>query len=125
MLLWQGLQGEAPLLRQEMQRFLIGKSVVHVRYCSPNANAPGKFKFNINPNTLSADYELWVCGSAMVYYLMPISFMKGIYDTPNSYVDRRHPEILVVSVDTHAHTITYASGGVGSSLRGYLGTTLP
>ena len=31
----------------------IGKSVVHVRYCSPNANAPGKFKFNINPNTLT------------------------------------------------------------------------
>jgi hypothetical protein len=30
----------------------INKSVVHIRYCSPNANAPGKFKFNINPNTL-------------------------------------------------------------------------
>ena len=103
----------------------IGNSVTHVRYCSPNATAPGKFKFNINPNTLSADYEMWVCGSAAVYYLTPISFMQNIYDNPDTYVDRRHPEIRVVSVDTHSHTVTYASGGVKSSLRAYFGATLP
>jgi len=103
----------------------IGKSVVHVRYCSPNTKAPGKFKFNINPNTLSADYELWVCGSATIYYLMPISVMRGIYENPNAYVDRRHPDIRVVSVDTHSHTVTFASGGVSHSLRGFLGATLP
>ena len=55
----------------------IGKSVVHVRYCSQNAKAPGKFKFNINPNTLSADFELWVCGRATVYYLMPSLLYAG------------------------------------------------
>jgi len=103
----------------------IGKSVVHVRYCSPNANAPEKFKFNINPNTLSADYELWVCGSAAAYYLMPISLMQNIYDNPDSYVDRSHPEIRVVSVDTHLHTVNYASGGVKGSIKGYLCATLP
>ena len=103
----------------------LGKSVVHVRYCSPNSNAPEKFKFNINPNTLSADYELWVCGSAAVYYLMPISLMQSIYDNPDTYVDRRHPEIRVVSVNTHLHTVTYASCGVKSSIKGYLCATLP
>jgi len=106
-------------------KFRIGKAVIHVRYCSPNAAAPGKFKFNINPNTLSADYELWVCGSADVYYLMPISFMREIYDNPDTYVDRRHPEIRVVSVDTYSHNVTYASGGVKGSLRAYLGSPLP
>jgi hypothetical protein len=103
----------------------IEKCVVHIRYCSPNANAPEKFKFNINPNTLSADYELWVCGSAAVFYLMPISLMQSIYDNPNTYVDRRHPEIRVVSVDTHLHTVTYATGGVKSNIKGYLCATLP
>lgn len=103
----------------------IGKSVIHVRYCSLNTAAPGKFKFNINPNTLSADYALWVCSSAALYYLMPISFMQDIYDNPDTYVDRRHPEIRVVSVDTQSHTVTYASRGVKSSLRAYLGATLP
>jgi hypothetical protein len=103
----------------------ITKSVVHVRYCSANAKAPGKFKFNINPNTLSADYELWVCGNASVYYLMPISLMQDIYNNPGTYVDRRHLEIRVVTVDTHSNTVTYASGGVKSSLEAYLGATLP
>lgn len=102
----------------------IGKLVVHVRYCSRNLNAPGKFKFNINPNTLSADHELWVCGSAVHYYLMPIAFMRGIYDNPDTYIDRMHPEIRVVSVDANTHTVTYASGGVSSSLQGYLCATL-
>ena len=102
----------------------IGKSVIHVRFCSRNPGAPDKFKFNINPNTLSADYELWVCGSAALYYLMPIEFMRGIYDNPDTYIDRMHPEIRVVSVDANAHTVTYASGGVSSSLRGYLCATL-
>jgi hypothetical protein len=42
-----------------------------VRYCSRNVSAPRKFKFNINPNSLSAGCELWVCGSAAIYYMMP------------------------------------------------------
>lgn len=105
-------------------KYRVGGSVVHVRFCSPNPRAPKRYKFNINPNTLSADYELWVCGSAALYYLMPISFIRGIYDEPNTYEDRRHPGIRVVSVDTASHTVTYASGGVGSSLRQYFGATI-
>ena len=106
-------------------KYRVGKSIVHVRFCSTNPNAPGKFKFNINPNTLSADYELWLCGSAATYYLMPTSFMRGIYDNPSTYVDRMHPEIRVVSVDVHSHKVTYASGGTSGSLRGYHCATLP
>ena len=43
-------------------KFRIGRWVVHTRYCSENVSAPEKYKFNINPNTLSADFELWICG---------------------------------------------------------------
>jgi len=103
----------------------IGRSLLHIRYCSPNPNALARYKFNINPNTLSADYELWICGSAAVYYLMPMSFIQSIYDNPGTYVDRAHPEIRVVSVDADAHSVTYACGGVSSSLRKYLSATLP
>lgn len=102
----------------------IGNLIIHVRYCSRNLNAPSKFKFNINPNTLSADYELWVCGSAIIFYLMPVAFMQSIYNNPDAYIDRMHPEIRVVSVDTNAHTVTYASGGVNNSLRSYLCASL-
>jgi hypothetical protein len=101
-------------------KYRIGSSVVHVRFCSQSPRAPEKYKFNINPNTLSADYELWVCGSAAVYYLMPVSVRQKIYNDPNTYEDRHHPGIKVVSVDTASHTVTYASGWVNASLRQYL-----
>ncbi|MGC9326733.1 MAG: hypothetical protein ACP5I1_03790, partial [Candidatus Hinthialibacter sp.] len=105
-------------------KFRIGGSVVHVCFCSENGRGPEKYKFNINPNTLSADYELWVCGSAQIYYLMPVALMREIYDNPTTYVDRMHPEIRVVSVDTGAHFVTFASGGVGTSLKAYLGAVI-
>jgi len=62
-------------------KFRIDDTVVHVRYCSTNMKAPEKYKFNINPNTLLADYEMWICGSATTYYLMPVAFMREIYIT--------------------------------------------
>lgn len=103
-------------------KWQVGHSVVHVRFCSHNPRAAaGQFRFNINPNTLSADYELWVCGSGSLHYLMPVSFVRGIYDDPNTYEDQHHPGIKVVSVDAMSHTVTYASGGVNASPRQYLG----
>lgn len=101
-------------------KYKIDGSIVHVRFCSQSSRAPEKYKFNINPNTLSADYELWVCGSAAVYYLMPVSVMREIYNNPSTYEDRHHPGIKVVSVDTNTHIVTYASGGINTSLRRYL-----
>src|SRR5690242_10003921 len=107
------------VVRADNAKVRIGNSIIHVRFCSRNANAPEKFKFNINPNTLSADYELWVCGSAQIYYLMPTTFMHAVYQNRDTYIDRTHPNIRVVSVDTKAHTVTYARGGVNSSLSSY------
>ena len=100
-------------------KYRVKGSIVHVRFCSANLKAPAKFKFNINPNTLSADYELWVCGSSDCFYLMPIVFLRTIYDNRNTYIDRHHEEIRVVSVDTATDTVTYATEGRYESIREY------
>jgi hypothetical protein len=105
-------------------KYRISSSIVHVRFCSQNARTLEKYKFNINPNTLSADYELWICGSAAMYYLIPVSIMQKIYNDPNAYEDRHHPRIKVVSVDTSIHTVTYATGGINTSLSQYFNTTM-
>lgn len=100
-----------------------GKSV-HVRYNSSNRRAPSKFKFNINPTTLSADFELWICGSAANYYLMPIEFIRRLYKHPDAYPDRQNPGYTVVSVDANAHNVMFAPGGRSESLGPYLGAVL-
>jgi len=118
------LSGDGPITSTGKAKYRIKGNTVHVRFCSTNRVAPAKFKFNINPNTLSADFELWVCGSSDCYYLIPTAFLKAIYDNPNTYIDRHHEEIRVVSVDTATDTVTYATGGQNQSIRKYRQTKL-
>lgn len=91
--------------------YRIGETKIHARFCRTNDRIPHLFKFNINPNTLASNYELWICGRADLYYLIPTSLMQTIYDDPNTYPDNRHPEIRVVSVDVSTNKITYKTGG--------------
>ena len=95
--------------------YAVGSVQVHTRYCA----GTGKYKFNINPNTLRADYELWICGSEEDWYLVPIRVIRAMYDHPNAYPDRLHPEIRVVSVDTSDHSAIYASPSIKQDLRPY------
>lgn len=106
-------------------KYRLEHNTVHARFCSRDKGRSTKFKYNINPNTLTADFELWVCGAAATYYLLPVALMQTIYNDPNTYVDRMHPEIRVVSVDTGAHTVTYARGGKFKSIGQYLNAQLP
>ena len=102
----------------------IGQYVIHVRFCSTNRPAPSKYKFNINPNTLTADYELWICGSSELFYLVPINIIKDIYSDPETYQDYHHEGIKVVSIDTDSDYVTYGKGGKALSLKPYLKSKL-
>lgn len=107
----QQIAGSKEVWRRPKSMFEIGNKIVHARFCKRNERSLSKFKFNINPNTLRADYELWICGSAKIYYLMPISFICKLYDHPNAYEDNRHEGIKVVSVDVKDDEVMYARGG--------------
>lgn len=112
------------IISEGRAKYRVNEKIVHVRFCSENRSSPSKYKFNINPNTLSADCELWICGSEEQYYLMPISFIKTIYDNPETYVDYHHDNIKVVSVDINEDIVQFASGGQSESLRIYKGARI-
>jgi hypothetical protein len=88
----------------------IGGSVVHVRFRSGPKSDGHTWSFNINPNTLTADFELWICGSSAAYYLIPKSTIRQIYDDPSSYPDHTHSEIRVAEVHAATHRCTYGPG---------------
>jgi hypothetical protein len=106
--------GRGPWKREGQTNYRSAAGLVHARF-----KTSGPFSFNINPATLRADYELWICGSASFYYLLPRRVVKSIYEYPDAYVDRRHLEIRVVSVDTNAHRATYGRGAKSLSLQQY------
>ena len=91
--------------------YLVGEIKIHARFCPVNARSRHLFKFNINPNTLTSNYELWICGHLELHYLIPTSLMQRIYDDPYTYTDNLNPEIRVVSVDVSTDKIIYKTGG--------------
>lgn len=96
---------------------------VSTRYCSRNESQPVKFKYNINPVTLAAEYGLWMCGD--VYYLVPVSILGYMHSHPYAYPDRAHPGYTVVTVDVARDEVMYASGGRRMRLTPYRNALLP
>lgn len=108
----------------EGTNFRVGSRRLHVRFCSTDQRRSSHYKFNINRATLRADFEVWICGGPDVYYLLPVAVMQRIYDDPRAYVDARHPDIRVVSVDTTRHIAVYAQGSQKLALNAYFRKTL-
>ena len=115
--------GETPLPAGKA-KVKLGRSILHVRYCSTDARNTARYKFNINPNSLNSDYELWICGDADRYYLVPNSLIREMYGNPSAYPDRHHADIRVVSLNATTHTVTYATGGRSADLSMYFRTRL-
>jgi hypothetical protein len=118
----QRIGADSPILQCGKAKYPVHGKVVHIRYCSENSKAPNKY--NLNANTISADFEIWICGNADHYYLLPVSLMQKIYCHPDGYVDQRHPKIRIVSVDTGQHHVTFARGGEWRDISSYFGATL-
>src|SRR4030042_2335792 len=102
-------------------KYRIGQTVIHVRFCGTDLRGLPHYKFNINPNTLSADYELWICGQADSYYLIPIHIINDINSHQDAYPDNRNPGYTIVSLNIKSHKLTYARGGVSLNIKPYWG----
>jgi len=95
--------------------YQVGTYRVHVRFCSPYKNSC-RLKSNINSNSLSADFELWICGDPEDYFLIPIATLRQVYEHPNGYPDRHNSGLRIVSVDACELWLTYARGVNSMSL---------
>lgn len=105
-------------------KVMIGTSKIHYRFKSfPKAN-PDKFPFNINPNSVDAEFELFICGSEHKYYLIPIDILKMMYSHPNAYPDRHHPNIRVITIDSFRDKVTYAKPSISLDLTPYKNKSL-
>lgn len=102
-----------------------GTRVVHVRYCSTDSARSTHYKFNINPTTLIAHYELWICGSANSYFLIPMHVLKHVYEHPAAYPDRYHAGYRVVSVDLDNSLMLWGRGGRRTDLAPYKAVCIP
>lgn len=82
----------------------IGWWIVHVRFRSAAHTEGGTvYRFGLNPRTLTADLELWICGSADTYYLIPKTIVHRIYNDPSALPDHVHTEIRFAEINARTH----------------------
>ncbi|MEX0693813.1 MAG: hypothetical protein WD075_05145 [Rhodospirillales bacterium] len=126
----QTIKNALRIIDPEHESFLTGNSIwmvgevsVHARYRTKPKKGGKTFAFNLNPNSLQGDYELWICGQAQDYYLLPKELVQSIYTHPDGYVDHHHPEIRVADIRVTDHRCLYARGGTSLDLASYFRAT--
>ena len=119
----QAIAGSRSYVKLARALYEVDRSVIHVRYKS-RSSRDAAYPYNISRTTLGADYELWICGDADGWYFIPMAVIRKIYDDPQGYVDRRHPNLRVVTVDASTHKVTYGSGGRSVSVAAYRNAVL-
>lgn len=106
-------------------KYRIGSKIIHLRFRSSPKSDGVSYAYNINPNTLSADFEVWICGDAETYYLIPINVIKEIYNDPGAYVDKIHPDLRVADINTHTHRTLHSRLGNSKTFSSYFRGVIP
>ena len=82
-----------------------------------------KYPFNINPNVLEADFEVYICGTDFVYYLLPIEVIKNMHSDPSAMPDYRNPGYTIIDVCPGEDKIKYGTGGKSLNIGKYRNLT--
>jgi hypothetical protein len=83
-----------------------------------------KYPFNINDTVLKADYEVYVCGTSDLFFVVPISIVKMMHEDPNSMPDYTYPGYTVVDVHPMENKIIYGTKGKAIDIGMYRNATL-
>lgn len=104
----------------------IGDKIFHYRLKSFAANGSDKFPFNINPNTLTADFEVWICGSENTFYTVPIKTIKEIYNDPDTYTNSNENQgnIKTLTFDSYYNIAKYGRNRKQISLKDFENQTI-
>lgn len=79
---------------------------VHVRHTWVSVRS--NWWFDINPNTLRADFELWLCGYPSLWYLVPVSAIRYMNEAPTAYPNTEKSGTTEVTVNEDNDTCIFA-----------------
>jgi len=79
---------------------------VHVRHTWATVRC--RFWFDVNPNTVKADYELWICGMPSLWYLVPVSALVFMQGSPTAYRNTAREATTEVTVNEIEDTCRFA-----------------
>jgi hypothetical protein len=83
-----------------------------------------KYPFNINDTVLAADYEVYVCGTQDLYYVVPVELIKQMHTEPSAMPDNTHPGLTIIDIYPAEDIIIYGTGGKSLSIVKFRNITL-
>jgi len=83
-----------------------------------------RYPFNINKSVLSADYEVYVCGTDELYYVIPVELIRKMHSDPSAMPDYTYPGYTVVDVCPDEEKIIYGTGGKSLNVGAFRNVTL-
>lgn len=102
----------SPVVEIGRSKYRVGDgATIHVRLHRPIASSSRNFWFDLNPSSLSVDYDIWICGNASMFYVVPQDVIARLYDDPEHYRNKRHPQIHPVHVYVETHEVRFARLG--------------
>jgi hypothetical protein len=84
----------------------------------------GKYPFNINPTVLAADYEVYVCGTDQLYYVLPMGEIEKMHADGNAMPDNAYSGYTILDVYPANNRIIYGIGGKELDIAKYRNLTL-
>ena len=102
----------------------IDGQLIHYRFCTGSGR--NRFPFNISPTTLTAKYEVWICGNANCYYLIPIEVIGEIYKDEDTYKNKAHGQenLRTMTVHTDTNVVKHGRNGKNKQIAQYLNKTI-
>lgn len=93
----------------------------HIKMVTGNKD---KYPFNINKTVLASDYEVYICGSSDVYYVIPIDVIRMMHEDPSAMPDNTHPGYTIIDVHPDKNSINYGTHGKSVNIKPYRNATL-
>lgn len=75
-----------------------------------------KYPFNINNAVLAADFEVYVCATEELYYVIPVELVNKMHSDPSAMPDHRYPGLTILDVYPGEEKIRFGTGGKSLSI---------
>ncbi len=125
-LVLENISEGSPIIHLKKNLAKVNGKIIHYRYKSKASDMSRRFPFNINPTTLSADFEIWICGNQDLYFIIPIKEIKKIYDDPDTYTNSTKNQSLIktLTVDTLKNVAKYGRNSKALDVSSFKNKTL-
>ena len=97
--------------------WLAREKKLHVLYSTGSSVNTKIYSFRVSPNALGADYVVFICGSAQIYYILSTSTIEKMFYHTDAIREFTYPEMRTIKIRPEDSLIVYTTDGKALNIR--------